>query len=482
MKDIRRSQIVISISLIIVFAFAFISFFNYASAKNAAINEIKASGLPLTRENIYSRIMKILLPPKSISSLMAHDSFLIEWTKNGEKNVQEITSYLAEIQKEYNFFSTFFVSESSENYYHFSGLLKKIDPGEPQDNWYYNFVNSWSEFDLNVDIDEANNFTLAIFINYRVEDKNGKLIGAAGVGLEVQNFSKILTEIQNKFGRRVYLINKSGLIQAHSDTSKIEREMIFRVPGLNTVADQLLTKSEDPVDLTYSKNGKTTLVTSRFIPEIDWYLIVEQDQNTALITANNNLLRTIIIGILTIFIVIFLVILLQNRYTKNLENLAVTDTLTKLPNRRRFNLRFENAANRFNRYGTEFCMILMDVDQFKKINDTLGHPVGDTVLVKISEIISKNIRSNDMLARWGGDEFIAIYEGEMKQAVATTERIIEAVRKSEFPDLVNANYKPTLSCGIIKYHENGTIESMTQKADQLMYKAKQNGKDQLAFE
>ena len=176
---IEKSKISLSIlSIIIVIAFLASNLFSYYTTKKTLISEIRGSSLPLLSENIYSEIQRSLSLPINVSSTMAHDSFLINWINNGEKNPGEIRQYLNKIKSKYGFFSSFFISANSETYYYYDGILKEISERDPHDIWYYDFVNNGKEIDLDVDTDEASSGILTIFINTRVEDFKGNFIGS----------------------------------------------------------------------------------------------------------------------------------------------------------------------------------------------------------------------------------------------------------------------------------------------------------------
>ena len=122
----QRIKLILSLSIILLGAFLTLIILNYNTAQTAIRHEIGQSSLPLLRENIYSEIEKDILPALNIASSMANDYFLIEWVKNGEKDETIIRAYLDKIHEEYGFFSAFFVSAVTDNYYHYSGINKKI--------------------------------------------------------------------------------------------------------------------------------------------------------------------------------------------------------------------------------------------------------------------------------------------------------------------------------------------------------------------
>lgn len=464
-----RIRLILIISGILIIAFVSVSVFNYSTAKRSINEEIRSSSLPLLRENIYSEIQNDFIPAVNISSMMAADSFLKNWTLTGEKDADEIIQYLREIHFKYDYFSTFFVSENTRKYYHYSGILKEIHPEDEHDVWYYRFTESGKSYELDVDTDEASMDRLTIFINHRVEDYEGDLLGVTGVGIEMEGFSDFLLEQQKKYNRRIYFVDPNGVVQAHSDNSKIGTISIADLPGIGKIADSLLSLQADPVDAVYEHGHEEVLITSRYIPEMDWFLLVEQDERAALAPARRNLWRTIFIGLATSAVIIVISALTINYFQKRLERLAVTDELTKTANRRELERQFQKAVYRYQRYGIPITFIIIDIDHFKEINDTKGHNEGDRILVSVTKAVQENVRPDDLVARWGGDEFIVMLESNAEEATGLAKRLKASLAEN--------GVSITLSMGIAEYTEGESLEDVVNKADSALYQSKKEGRD-----
>lgn len=468
------------LSVILVVSFISVSYFNFRTTERSVRREIVSSSLPLMRENIYSEILREISPPIHVASLMATDSFLINWALEGEKDVSKITQYLSEIHNRYGYFSAFFISENTKNYYHYDGILKQISPEDDHDVWYYTFIAKEKEYELDVDTDEAADHALTIFINYRLEDYEGNLLGVTGVGLRMANFSGLLESKQEKYNRRIFLVDRNGLIQAHSEEAMIEEISVLRKPGIEEVATVLLQIGEGPIDAHYRGDNGTVLVTSRYIEEMDWFLIVEQDEAAALGAARKTMWRTLLIGLLTSAVIVAISGVTIGYFQRRLEYLAVTDGLTNVPNRRAFESQFRKTAYRFFRYGTPVSLTIVDIDKFKEINDTEGHQAGDDVLKEVSRMMQENIRPDDMLARWGGDEFVLLFECDTDEAIRTAERLRRMIKKNSRLMELNRGEPITLSIGIAGYSEGDTLESLTGKADKALYHSKREGRDRIS--
>lgn len=218
--------------LVLVTGFALISVINYQVTKKSVHRSIIQQDLPLTMDNIYSDLSAELTRPLLVASSMAADTFLKEWVVEGEKDESKIRRYLLEIKEEYDFFSAFFVSTNTLKYYHFNGINKVVSPMDSHDVWYYRFINLNQNYDFEVDVNQASQNTLTIFINYRLEDEKGNLLGITGVGLKVDSVAASIKEYKQRYGRNVYLTNRKGLIQVHRNRSFIQHKTVSQLTGL----------------------------------------------------------------------------------------------------------------------------------------------------------------------------------------------------------------------------------------------------------
>jgi diguanylate cyclase (GGDEF)-like protein len=140
---------------------------------------------------------------------------------------------------------------------------------------------------------------------------------------------------------------------------------------------------------------------------------------------------------------------------------------------------FEKIANEIEqskRYDTSFCIILLDIDHFKKFNDNYGHLKGDEVLVKLSETIKSHVRSSDTFARWGGEEFIILLE---KTTIDKAELIAEHFRKSIENMKIKGIETVTSSFGVTQYIKGDDDNSILKRADDSLYMAKNNGRNRV---
>ncbi len=159
-----------------------------------------------------------------------------------------------------------------------------------------------------------------------------------------------------------------------------------------------------------------------------------------------------------------------------LERLSVTDKLTNIYNRIKLDEVILSQLNRADRYNENFGIMIIDVDYFKQVNDTYGHQVGDTTLIEISKLLQGSIRKSDTLGRWGGEEFVIICpHTDLKGLHELANHIREKIAKHNFPVIGNK----TASFGITIYKEEDNLEKLINRADEALYKAKENGRNRV---
>jgi len=161
----------------------------------------------------------------------------------------------------------------------------------------------------------------------------------------------------------------------------------------------------------------------------------------------------------------------NQRLLSDVGRLAFTDQLTGLANRARFIDRLDHAVVRQRRERLTLTVLCLDLDRFKAVNDELGHPAGDELLVRVADRLSANVRSTDTVARLGGDEFALLIEGPVEDAVVVADRILEAFAAPIVVDGV-ASIGLTLATAHMK---QSSVSSLIRQADLAMYAAKRDG-------
>lgn len=162
---------------------------------------------------------------------------------------------------------------------------------------------------------------------------------------------------------------------------------------------------------------------------------------------------------------------------KTLEEQVFVDTLTTLYNRKKYNEIIEQKIKTFQSSEELFSLILIDIDFFKNINDTYGHDIGDYVLQEFSSLLKNNTRDDDVLFRWGGEEFAILVNKEIDEAYKLAKKLRESIAKHNFQSI-----KITASFGISQINTGVNKQLLFNKADHALYQAKQSGRDKVVYD
>jgi len=155
---------------------------------------------------------------------------------------------------------------------------------------------------------------------------------------------------------------------------------------------------------------------------------------------------------------------------------AYIDELTQINNRASFNRDMVYYTDESKRSGSDLSILLFDLDYFKAVNDIYGHLVGDEVLLALSKLVKKELRETDILARWGGEEFVILLPGtDINGAKIVADSLKSAISSYEFPKGITL----TCSFGLAQMSANDTPKGLIDKADQALYRAKSNGRDRV---
>lgn len=166
----------------------------------------------------------------------------------------------------------------------------------------------------------------------------------------------------------------------------------------------------------------------------------------------------------------------MGRYNKKLLQMATTDPLTQLPNRIKTDEKLMESHSYYQRSRRPFAVILLDIDWFKRVNDTYGHLVGDKVLIAVAQILRSHIREIDIVGRWGGEEFMIICpETDAEGALQVATKLQSIVNTHDFEHV----HTLTCSFGISECHDGDRVEDIVGRADSALYQAKEEGRNRI---
>ena len=472
-----KIRVNILISVIILIGFVAVAITSYATysriIKDDIINITK-----LTGTNIYSDIRNELTKPIFVSLTMANDSFLKNWLKqeaaqNSQEHQDTLQQYLLGIMEKYEYGSVFLVSEATKVYYHYNGINKVISENDDHDQWYYSFLDSGLSYDLDVDTDEANHNRLSVFVNCRIIDEYGALLGVTGVGVEIDQVQGLLQSFEEDFELEAMLFSQDGVIQVHAERADNENDNVFDIPVLDALRERITANHHSLEVFESSVELIDGYFITRYIEDLNWYLLVKKDTSILKKSLNSHIIGDFIVYIFVVLCVLVIVNSIIKRNDRVLMNMTKTDWLTNLQNRRGFNERLESAIKE-TASPQSLYVFVFDIDNFKKVNDAHGHLGGDVVLKAIGQTAAEILSGRGMVCRWGGDECAGYLIGDKAEVIADIEQLFKRIREDES----FKKYGTTISLGLARAQKNDAAQTLIYRADTALYEAKGSGKNQ----
>ena len=307
------------VSVILVIGFTLIAVLGYRANYNAYLVKTEQVA-SLANEGIYYQLSTLLTKPVNISQTMAHDSLLAELLAEEGRRGQEpayqerLRHYLETYKEKYKYDSVFLVSSASTNYYNFNGLDRRLPQGDPENDWYYNFVNSAEEYSLNVDNDEvvgADN-KITLFVNCKIKNTAGQIIGVVGVGVNIDSLKDLLRQYEEKYKVDACLIDEHGLIQVSSMYNGHTEADWFKINDSEKVRRSVLEwkNGKSNWDIWMPGNlqsSEKSYLVVRYIPDLSWYLLVKQDTGAMVAELNEKRWQTA--GLIAVVILIIILII-----------------------------------------------------------------------------------------------------------------------------------------------------------------------------
>jgi len=452
------------------------SMINYLKNVRDTQLQLQNTSLPLSVDNIYTEIQQRMIEPLLVSSLMSHDTFLRDWLMDGEKDINDVVRYLTEIQQKYDIFTTFLVSDKTKNYYHARGLIDVVNKDNSADAWYFRFKNQAEPYEINLDYNANLSDTLIMFINYKVMDYKNEMIGVTGVGVKILNIEEMLNSFKTKYKYDVYFVAENGELTLFSKGLN-KRGNISNIEGLKEIKEAVFKGEYSQFE--YKDKESEYLLNTKYIEKLKLHLFVEINKKAYIGELKKTFYVNLSISLLVTLLVTLIIIYTINIYQKQLVQLASEDALTGLANRRKFNEHFEKCSKIYRKGVNRLTLLLIDIDDFKEVNDTLGHLVGDDVLVRVAAILKMELRATDLVARWGGEEFaLLLIDVPSKNALEIAQNICHAIKEDALlQDILQKQL--TVSIGLGELTSLESQDGLVHKVDLALYEAKKAGKDQV---
>lgn len=327
-KILLRTNILLCIILII--GFIAVSIIGYRSNTGALKKDLEHVA-SLTSESIYYQIDAFFAKPVNVSLTMANDSLLKRFLSEETQHIDD-PSYLNQLQiylhaykEQCGYDSVFLVSTQTSRYYHFNGLDRILTQDNPENVWYYEFLEGGDEYSLNVDNDEAAKDVITVFVNCKINDDSGNTLGVVGVGLRVENLQQLLKQYDEQYNIRAFLIDEDGVIQLSSEDTGNEGISLFDDASYAEARDDILENKGDRRTFWQQRGQHEQFVASQYIAALKWHLVIENNTERMKLQFE----RQFIMGCAVTSLIIILVLLIINRIIFNYNERLVKLTLSQ---------------------------------------------------------------------------------------------------------------------------------------------------------
>jgi diguanylate cyclase (GGDEF)-like protein len=435
--------------------------------------------LSLSEADISKYIENSMTKPVMVSKTMANDQFLADWlSKEPEKindraYMNKLYSYLKAYQAKYAYTTVFCVSERTGRYYYQDGLNKTISREDSHDIWYYNFIDSGHEFDIQVDTNEADGNKITVFVNFRMEDKSGRLLGVIGVGLLVDSIEEAIRTYERDYGLSVYIVNAGGAQNSFNGSTDIFVDM-NELAERTGISDKIDTGDvSEPKMQWFTSGGERKCIIAEYDETLKWYLFLEKDTDSINSAFQARVKDSVLYMLISLVICITVTTVVFSSYNRRIIIMENTDDLTGLLNRKLFNKQYQVFVRKNREH--KKSMFIIDIDHFKDINDAYGHMFGNAILAMVGESLGKAIKDRGIAARWGGDEFVGIMAADSEE----TERLIRRFTESLEYEEKGERCRVSVSIGIAEFSGKPAMEQIVKKADTALYRSKQLGRNRI---
>lgn len=410
---------------------------------------------------IYDSISSELSEPIIVSRSMANDTLLIDALKNEASNgmvqtAETLAGYLSAQKEAFGYEAAFLVSDASKCYYSYGGINKQMDlTRSDRDQWYPQFIATGKEYELDVDRDELSQDRWTVFVDTRIEDADGNLLGVCGVGARMTGSQDLFVTLEKEYKVHISLIDADGLIHVDTDESRIESDYLTGI------------QVSDSKDFVYQKIGAERAVVTKYIDRLGWYLVIESDGSNERGELINVLLLNIVLCVIVLVIMLLAVRIILAR-TRALTSASFIDQSTQLLNRRAFEEKKAELAQAGLK--EDFVYVTADLNGLKWVNDNLGHTAGDELIKGAADCLKECFGKYGDVYRIGGDEFAAMLrlsDAGLKDAMDRLDSTTERWSGQQVKSL-------SISCGSASSREfpSGNIDQLIRISDERMYAAK----------
>lgn len=476
MKFIKKFDHYITVVFIItIIVIVATSYFTFKEVFLRSTQKQQEAIMPL-----FSLITSEIIRPMTISQYMASDPFLLNYIQKEKIDDAIVFDYITSVSNNFNTLS-FIAMEKHQLLVTSSNKVINLNNEEAE--WYHRLkAIDQTKF---VDFGDAENPHL--FFDTKMFNKQQTFLGFVGLGVDLDHFSEQFKTFKDNFGFELYFVDENDYITL-SSSHLMKTSFHHRQDNLVNINDlewyQYYQKAKqnntesNTENATFNISNDNLIVSQMDLKELNWRVFIVAPPITEQSTYWQLFMQKLVVFLLVSFALYYIFILCIKNFRTDLVKDSETDFLTQLPNRSFIHWKYSQLSSEYE----HVSVVIADIDNFKTLNDTYGHLFGDDVLKVIAQELGKNLRSIDLVGRWGGEEFIFILpDTDAKQAQEIVDRIRLNIAKIPFtPSSTSKKFNVTVSFGVSDSDlANVKLEEILVKADQALYSAKTNGRNQV---
>ncbi len=429
---------------------------------------------------VFALIENELTEPLHIAKTLGEIGVYDQYFRSEEPDKDALVTQLKGYQDAFGF-QFYLAHDKSRKQFNSDGRV--FDLIEGQIIWYFALKN---ETDSEIQAVLGQREDVHLYIDVRQYDDDGKFIGFAGVGKSLSDFLESFERFRGEYGHEFVFVNNRDeiVLSSISELSPAQAETATSGIGIKQLPelywyDEFTEKSKDTVEpsvIVEAEEGDL-LVSRLNLENLNWSLYILTPLNSRQQEVNQSFAIYVALGMVLILFAYKILYRIVDAYIDKVSSNMNQDPLTGLSNRKYGRMFF----NRMRKRNRQIAVVVTDLDHFKRINDTYGHMAGDQVLKTISDCFSSVVKKQDLVVRWGGEEFAFILpdtDGEEAKELAEAARL--AIERLEIHINESVNVKATASFGIYASRQYAdTLDVMIERADRAMYRAKAEGKNRV---
>lgn len=469
MKSTKLSRQVILICLIIFIAFIASGILFNQSSSNVMYSYTEDM-TDVVSANTLNTIENQIDDMSNVVSVIANDNEFKTSAESENEGTKIITDHLSQAQNDYNSADFYYFSAVTNIEYSKDGGIDSLNPYDPADNWFYDLLKENKTY--SVEYDKQDNSK--IYVNYILKGADGSELGFVSAKIKQSLIDDILKDSKNKNAVYTCIINSNGDVIFDDGSNNFKKNLLSSSGILNKYQKNIAASKKGKAAIwldrggLFSKSQKFCEV--KYIKDADLYLITINTNAKIFADHRTQMATVALLLIVLLAFIVFLIVTVLRNFRKLLVEIATTDALTGLANRKSFVSNYDELCKQNELDNT--TIMLLDVDFFKRINDTYGHKTGDLALAEVAMKLQSMVGTDGKAGRWGGDEFIALIMLPLNEAKVKITKMIQDIADDELA----AGVRLSVSVGATEINNGTNINKAVEESDEALYVSKKNGR------